>query len=535
MGRGRFGVVIVGVVITTAGLGSFASGAGAVGPCSPTPTTVLTGPQTEFNGPLAANSRVDATGATWTGTTSYPVYFDSGDDACWSGGSVSGTFGVGTSWDTFHGNTGIGFRGARFSLDRPRVFNYGDGIRARTGSSDFLIKNAYLAYIHDDCVENDDLLVGAVEDSYLDGCYVAFSARRTSGTTFDGRFNTWSIRNSLVRLQAMPTVYSGSAAGHGGFFKWDENAPVSPKLSLTNSIFRADQATNHGNLNLPAGYPVTCSGNTVVWLGAGPFPGAASWTATCPDTVITTDRSVWDAAARIWDIAHPGVVTGPEVSVGDASVIEGTSGARSLRFPLSLSSPPAPGKSVAVYWSTAPGTAGTSDFTPTKGKTIFTGSQVFKMLTVGVKQDGSDESNELMYLVAAGVDGGENHRERGTGTIVDDDPGTGVRLAVSDATVVEGDSDVRSLVVPIALTTSATSDVLINWSTQPGTATPGTDYTTRSGTAKIAATKRFVYLTIPLLADTDSEGTENFQVVVNTASGATIIDGTGVVTIRDDD
>ncbi|MEO6468664.1 MAG: Calx-beta domain-containing protein [Acidimicrobiia bacterium] len=535
MGGGRFGIVIAGVVITTAGFGSFSSGAGAIGPCSPTPTTVLTGAQTEFNGPLAANSRVDATAATWTGTTSYPVYFDSGDDACWSGGSVSGTFGVGTSWDTFHGNTGIGLSGARFSLDRPRVFNYGDGIRARTGSSDFLIKNAYLAYIHDDCVQNDDLLVGAVEDSYLDGCYVAFSARRTSGTTFDGRFNTWSIRNSLVRLQAMPTVYSGSTAGHGGFFKWDENAPVSPKLSITNSIFRADQGTNHGNLNLPAGYPVTCSGNTVVWLGPGPFPGAASWAAACPGTVITTDRSVWDGAVRAWDVAHPGVVTGPEVSVGDASVIEGTSGTRSLRFPLSLSSPPAAGKTVTVYWSTAPGTAGTSDFTPTKGKAVFTGSQVFKMLSVGVKQDASDESNELMYLVAAGVDGGENHRERGTGTIVDDDPGTGVRLAISDATVVEGDSGVRSLVVPIALTTSATSDVLINWSTQPGTATAGSDYTTRSGTAKIAATKRFVYLTIPILADTGSEGTENFQVVVNTASGATVIDGTGVVTIRDDD
>lgn len=535
MGGGRFGVVIASVVITTAGLGSFASGSGAVGPCSPTPTTVLTGAQTEFSGPLAANSRVDATGSSWTGTTSYPVYFDAGDDACWTGGSVSGTFGVGTTWNTFHGNTGIGFGGARFTLDHPRVFNYGDGISVRTGSSDFVVKDAYLSYIHDDCVQNDDLLAGTIDNSYLDGCYVAFSARRTDGTTFDGQLNTWTVKNSLVRMQAMPTVYSGSAAGHGGFFKWDDAVPVSPRLTITNSILRADQGTNHGSLDLPSGYPVTCSGNTIVWLGVGAFPGASSWNARCPGTVITTDRSVWDSAARAWDMAHPGVVTGPEVSVGDASVIEGTSGARSLRFPLSLSSPPAPGKSVTVYWSTAPGTAGTSDFTPTKGKTVFTGSQVFKMLTVGVKQDASDESNELMYLVAAGVDGGENHRERGTGTIVDDDPGTGVRLAVSDATVVEGDSGLRSLVVPIALTTSATSDVLINWSTQPGTATAGTDYTTRSGTAKIAATKRFVYLTIPILADTGSEGTETFQVVVNTASGATVIDGTGVVTIRDDD
>ena len=167
---------------------------------------------------------------------------------------------------------------------------------------------------------------------------------------------------------------------------------------------------------------------------------------------------------------------------------------------------------------------------------MFTGSQVLKMLTVSVKQDSTAEQNELMYLVVSGVDGGENHRERGTGTVVNDDPGSGVELAVSDATIVEGDNGLRSLAVPIALTTSATSDVLINWSTQTtGSATPGLDYTTRSGTAKIAATRRSVLLTIPILADTGSEGNETFQIVVNTASGATVIDGTGVVTIRDDD
>ena len=106
---------------------------------------------------------------------------------------------------------------------------------------------------------------------------------------------------------------------------------------------------------------------------------------------------------------------------------------------------PAAGKTVTVYWSTAPGTAGSSDFAVKKGKIVFSGAQVFKTVQIAVKPDSSDESNELMYLVAAGVDGGENHRERGTGTIVDDDPGSGVNLVVSDATVVEGDSGTRVL------------------------------------------------------------------------------------------
>ena len=512
-------------------LGTAGPPVGAVGPCSSTATRTLAGAQTAaFTTTLSPNERVDATTATWTGITPYPVYFDSGADSCWNGGSVKGTFGVSTTWNVFHGNAGMGVIGPGVTIDHLRVFNYGDGIRIRDNGDNFLIKDAYLSYIHDDCVQNDKLLTGTVTDSYLDGCYVAFSARRTSGTTFDGSLNTWTISDSLVRLGAMPTVYSGDAAGHGGFFKWDDNDPVSPKLNISNTIFRADQDTNHQDLNLPNGYDVTCSNNTMVWLGAGAFPGSLPACFT-----VTTDRSVWDTAAQNWDLAHPGVITGPEVSVGDASVVEGNAGARSLQFPISLSSAPGIGKTVTVYWSTARGTAGPSDFAFRYGKVIFSGNQVFKTLAVGIKPDTSDEPNELMYLVAAGVDGGEHHRERGTGTIVDDDPGSGVRLAVSDALVVEGDSGTRSLLVPIALTNPATVDVLISWSTQAGSATPGSDYTNRSGTAKIAANARQVNVWIPLLADALAEGTESFQIVVSAAPNAIILDGTGVVTIRDDD
>ena len=508
---------------------------GAVGPCSPTPTRTLAGAQPALTSAIAANEHVDATNATWIGTTPYPVHFSTTGDSCWDGGVISGAFPVTTTWDFFHGTAAFGFSDPNFTVNRPRIFNYGDGIQVRDGAGGFTINDAYLAYLHDDCIENDRLVSGTLSNSYLDGCYVALSARRIDGTTVDGHLNRWTIRNSLLRLQAMPTVFSGSAAGHGGWFKWDEAAPTSPKLTISNSIFRADQNPNHQSLNLPTGYPVTCSGNTIVWLGTGAFPGAASWLVACPDTMITTKRSVWDAATRAWDLAHPGVITGPEVSVGNASVVEGDDGTRGLQFPLSLSTPPGLNQTVTVYWSTAPGTAGTSDFTPTKGMAVFTAGQVLKMLRVDVKQDTIGEPNELMSLVVAGVDGGENHRERGSGTIVNDDPGSGLRLSVSDALIVEGDAGVRSLVVPIALSTRAIADVVINWSTQPGSAVAPADYTTRSGTVTIAATKRFAYVTIPILPDTTSESTESFQITVTSATNAFVIDGTGVVTIRDDD
>ena len=108
-----------------------------------------------------------------------------------------------------------------------------------------------LSRIHDDCIENDYMHNGLVEDSLLDGCYVAFSARNSDGT--DGHLNTETIRSSLVRLQPMPTVYKGDAPGHGGFFKWPTSTAdgVGPNLVIENTIFRVDQLPNHGSLGLP--------------------------------------------------------------------------------------------------------------------------------------------------------------------------------------------------------------------------------------------------------------------------------------------
>ncbi|MGZ4795278.1 MAG: Calx-beta domain-containing protein [Acidimicrobiia bacterium] len=533
---GRAGKLVLVALVAVGGLVAIpATGSVASGPCSATATQTLTGAQGEFTSTVPANSRIDANGATWapSATLPYPVYFDSTADTCWEGGRITGTFPISTTWAVYHDTAGIGVSGTNVTIDHPRIFNVGDGIRIRDNADGFLIKDAYESYVHDDCVENDRLVNGTIDHSLLDGCYVGISTRRSDGTTYDGHLNTVTISNSLIRLQAMPTVYSGSAAGHGGFFKWDTTGGTSPKLNISNTIFRADQDTNHQDLNLPSGYSATCSNNIMVWLGPGAFPGSPTscWS-------VTTDRSVWDNAVRAWDIVHPGVITGPEVSVGDASMVEGTSGTRTFKFPISLSSPPGAGKTVTVYWATAPGTATTSnqDFKFAKGKLTFTGSQTLKPVTITVTPDGTAEGNELMYLVAAGVDGGENHRERGTGTIVNDDIRSTEDLVVSDATVVEGDSGTRTLQVPVALTYTAPADVIFHWSTVgTGSATAGADYVNKSGTVKIKQGQRMAIVSVPLLPDTVSESNETFQIVVDSATNANRFDPTGVVTIRDDD
>ncbi|MEP6622988.1 MAG: hypothetical protein ABJC79_00970 [Acidimicrobiia bacterium] len=257
--------------------------------------------QSRFTTDIAADTAVDAQSALWLQVDNWPVSFTGGPNACWYGGRIIGTFPQTTRWDQYHHTGGLNFQSDRFTLLGLRVHNYGDGIRVRDGARDFTISGAHLSFIHDDCVENDQLYTGVVEDSLLDGCYVAFSARPSSGDQVDGHTNTYTIRDNVVRLQAMPTVYKGKAPGHGGFFKWaDKGTKVSPKLVVRDNVFRVDSRPNHQTLGLPAGYDVKCSNNVVVWLGKGRYPDRLPKCFT-----VTRDRKVWDRAVAAWHAAHP--------------------------------------------------------------------------------------------------------------------------------------------------------------------------------------------------------------------------------------
>lgn len=269
-------------------------------------TRTVSGSQVDrFTDSINRPTTVDARTATWTQVDSWPISITGSGSVCWSGGTVTGTYDTSTSWDVFHSTGAFNIANPDSVIEDLRIHNYGDGIRIRAGASHWEVRGAHVSYIHDDCVEDDKLQSGVVTDSLFDGCYVGFSTRPTaSDSVSDGHANTFVVDGSLVRLRPMPTVYKGSAPGHGGFFKWDTDHGRSPRLVLRNDMFRVDQLPNHGSLGLPDGYDVECSGNTIVWLGDGPFPEAASWRAKCPDTRIVTTKSVWDDAVSVWTRQH---------------------------------------------------------------------------------------------------------------------------------------------------------------------------------------------------------------------------------------
>jgi hypothetical protein len=252
-----------------------------------------------YTADVAAGETVDALGAWWLQVGNWPVSFGGGAGGCWLGGRIVGTWPQSTPWSTFHHTGGLDVKNPKFTIVGLRVHNIGDGIRIIAGARDFRITGVHLSFMHDDCVENDQLYSGVIEDSLFDGCYVGFSARPAHGESADGHRNTETFRNNVVRLQPTPTVYKGHAPGTGGFFKWDEQGRA-PKLVIEDNVFRADRRPNHQDLTVPRGYRVRCRNNVVVWLGKGPYPDRL------PKCFrVTRDRRVWDRAVANWYAAHP--------------------------------------------------------------------------------------------------------------------------------------------------------------------------------------------------------------------------------------
>lgn len=242
---------------------------------------------------LPPSHAIDARTARWRQVHDWPVHIEAAAGLCFSGGTIEGTYSDTTSWDVLHSTGAFNLFAPEATVEDLRIHNYGDGIRILDGARDFTVTGAHLSYVRDDCVENDDVYAGVLRDSLLDGCYVAFSARPWQAPIDgDGSARTWEISGNLVRLQPMPTVYKGPAPGHGGFFKWHEQAP---RIELHGNVFRADQDSNHTGLGIPADRLAGCSDNTMVWLGDGPYP------APLPDYfTVTTDPRVWDQAVAAW-------------------------------------------------------------------------------------------------------------------------------------------------------------------------------------------------------------------------------------------
>lgn len=227
---------------------------------------------------------------------------------CVVGGYVKGTHSRDLDWEYLKHDPGGGDRPAlRIAgsgptvVDGLRVDNMMNGFRPMTDGVE--VRNAYFAYIRDDCMENDSLRDVRIVDSLFDGCYVAFSQRPDTQSGIDPNGprddSVLEIERVLIRMQRMPGGFrmGPDEESYGHIWKWSD--ATGPAV-IRDSIIMAEDI-GHDDLNdldWPAN--VTAHNVTLVWTGTGPYPGKLP----ASGVTVTTDEQVWHDARTDWLTRH---------------------------------------------------------------------------------------------------------------------------------------------------------------------------------------------------------------------------------------
>ncbi len=128
------------------------------------------------------------------------------------------------------------------------------------------------------------------------------------------------------------------------------------------------------------------------------------------------------------------------------------------------------------------------------------------------------------YAVGAGASA--------TGTIADNE----FSISVGNASGTEQDHNkFTSIDVPVTLSSASTGTITVTATTVAGTALAGSDFVSKTQVLTFGPGTTTVNFTVSIVPDSIAEPTETFTVVLSAPTGATIANGTGTVTVFDND
>lgn len=229
----------------------------------------------------------------------------------------------------------------------------------------------------------------------------------------------------------------------------------------------------------------------------------------------------------------------PMFSVSDFSALEGDTGSQTFSFNVTLSA--AATSEVRVDYKTTDATATTADLdyvgVPLT-TLIFAIGETSKTVTVQVNGDTKDEADETFTVDLSNVLGPATILDgQGIGSILNDDS---TRISISDVTQNEGDSGDTDFVFTVSLSNVSAIPVTVDYRTMDGTAlVSDNDYTAIPAVPVSTLTfnpgQTSKTVTVKVKGDTAVEADETFTVELSNATGASILDGSGLGTILNDD
>ncbi|MBL0731034.1 immunoglobulin-like domain-containing protein [Piscinibacter sp. HJYY11] len=345
--------------------------------------------------------------------------------------------------------------------------------------------------------------------------------------TVGGTSGTGTINDD----DAAPTISSVTAASSS------EGANLVHTVTLSNASSTATSfaysLTNGTAAGTDYGTPTFSNGVTLSGGNLIVPAGVTSFTVTIPATQDTVDEPDETYNLSIGGVTGVGTINDDDnaptiASVSAANATEGSnvlhtvtlSNASSVATTYSLSL--ANGTASAADYSSALTNASFSNGVTISGGIITVPAGVTSFtVAVPTTQDLLDEPNETYTLTVGGT--------AGTGTINDDDATP--TLSVNDVTVNEA---AGTATFTVSLSAASGQTVTVGYNTSTGTATGG-DFTAATGTLTFNPGVTSLTITITIANDTLTEATETFNVNLVSPTNATILDGTGVGSIVDND
>ena len=215
----------------------------------------------------------------------------------------------------------------------------------------------------------------------------------------------------------------------------------------------------------------------------------------------------------------------PELEISGGSAVEG----ESIGFIVTLSG--STERTVTVDFATSDGTAvAEADYRPAAGTLTFEPGEIAKTVEVSVVDDAIHEPAEWFALALANARNARLPRAPARGTIQDDD----ALLMIAGASAGEASGRLEFVVTATGLV-AGDAPATVNYATEDGTATAGTDYEPVSGTLTFTADHAERVVAVPLVDDTVDEPVETLAVVLTDATNAMIGTATAVGAIEDDD
>jgi hypothetical protein len=186
--------------------------------------------------------------------------------------------------------------------------------------------------------------------------------------------------------------------------------------------------------------------------------------------------------------------------------------------------------------------AGTIDYSAGKlSGTLPTGT--FTLATIGFKALAvTSTPTQLNFVFDAGNNRVTDVITTGSVSVLGTHTGATVSISVVVPTVAfsAGTYSVSegggSAVITVQLSAASSGTATVHYATSPGTATAGSDYTTVSGTLSFSPGQTSKTFSVPILEDTDVEGSETVNLALSSPTGATLgTPSTAVLTIIDND